>query len=107
MKVPTYQKYGLKKAQVEKSDSRDVKISHMLSHTLPLYLGIAFGIIVYIFYYIKVRPTDFLQIITQIFLFATVGVLCVGIPVIIFKVSEKIYYKTMNTHSDQYITIQE
>src|SRR5438105_6869699 len=107
MKVPTFQKYGIKKSQVEKSDSRDVKVSHMLSHTLPLYIGISLGVIVYIFYYIKIKPTDFLQIITGIFLFATVGVICVGIPVIIFKFSERIYYKVLNTHSDSYISIQE
>ena len=107
MKVPTYQKYGLKKSQVAMRDSKDIKVSHMLSHTLPLYLGISLGVLVYIFYFIKVKPTDFLQIVTEIFLFATVGVICVGIPVIIFKVSEKIYYKILNKHSDSYISIRE
>jgi len=107
MKVPTYQKYGLKKSQVEMRDSKDIKVSHMLSHTLPLYIGIGLGLLVYVFYYIKVQPTSVFQIITELFLFATVGVICVGLPVIIFKLSEKLYYKVLNTHSDNYINIRE
>jgi hypothetical protein len=107
MKVPTYQKYGLKKSQVEKSDSRDMQVSIMLSHTLPLYLGIGLGILVYIFYYTKTHPTGFLQIITQVFLFATIGVMCVGVPVIIFKLAERFYYNFLSKHSDKYITIQD
>ncbi len=107
MKVPTYSKFGIKKSEVEKSDSRDRKVSYALNHTLPLYVGIALGLLVYIAYFTKINPSGFLQIITQIFLFATVGVICVGVPVIIFKLTERFYYKFLNTSSDQYQAIKE
>lgn len=93
MKVPTYHKFGLTKAQIEQSEARDQKISDILTHKLTLGIGVAFGLVIYVIYYNKVRPDTFIQIVGQVFLFASMGIICVGIPAVLFKVCEMLYFK--------------
>ncbi len=93
MKVPTYHKFGLTKAQLQIAESRDKKISDILTHHLTIYIGLAFGLVLYILYFDKVRPDSFIQIVVQIFLFGSIGIICVGIPALLFKLVEMFYFK--------------
>lgn len=94
MKVPTYHKFGLTKTQLKQVETRDKKISDILTHHLTIAIGIALGIAVYIIYYRQVQPETFIQVIMQVFLFASMGVLCVGIPAVLFKLAEIYYFKS-------------
>lgn len=93
MKVPTYHKFGLTKAQLQIAESRDKKISDILTHHLTIGIGLAFGLVLYILYFNKVRPDSFIQIVVQIFLFGSIGIICVGIPALLFKIAEMFYFK--------------
>lgn len=93
MKVPTYQKFGLNKARLANIETRDKKISAILTHHLTIGVGLAFGLILYILYFNKVRPDSFIQIVVQIFLFGSMGIICVGIPALMFKLAEMYYFK--------------
>jgi hypothetical protein len=93
MKVPTYHKFGLTKAQIHKSEARDQKISDILTHKLTLGIGVVFGLVIYVIYYSKVQPESFIQIVGQVFLFASMGIICVGIPAVLFKLCEMLYFK--------------
>ena len=93
MKVPTYHKFGLTKAQIEVAESRDKKISEILTHHLTIAIGLVFGLVLYILYFDKVRPDTFIQIVVQIFLFGSIGIICVGIPAMLFKLAEMFYLK--------------
>jgi hypothetical protein len=93
LKVPTYHKFGLTKAQLQIADSRDKKISDILTHHLTIGIGLAFGLVLYILYFDKVRPDNFIQIVMQIFLFGSIGIICVGIPALLFKLAEMFYFK--------------
>ena len=86
MKVPTYHKFGLTKTQIEVAESRDKKISEILTHHLTITIGLVFGLVLYILYFDKVRPDTFIQIVVQIFLFGSIGIICVGIPAMLFQV---------------------
>jgi hypothetical protein len=107
LKVPTFHKFGLTKAQIEKSEIRDQKISDILTHHLTIGIGIVFGLVIYVFYYIKVKPDTFLQIIMQVFLFASLGIICVGIPAVLFKLGEMAYFKYFKERTQEHKTIQE
>lgn len=93
MKVPTYHKFGLTKTQLKEVETKDKKISDILTHHLTIGIGLALGAVVYIIYYNEVQPSTFIQVVMQIFLFASMGVLCVGIPAVLFKVAEMYYFK--------------
>jgi hypothetical protein len=107
MKVPTFHKFGLTKAQIDKSEASDKKISHILTHHLTIGIGIAFGLVIYVFYYIKVKPDTFIQIVMQVFLFASLGIICVGIPAVLFKVGEMAYFKYFKERTKEHKTIKE
>lgn len=107
MKVPTFHKFGLTKAQIIKSESRDKKISDILTHHLTIGIGIAFGLVLYILYFDKVRPDTFLQIIMQVTLFASMGILCVGVPAVLFKLAEMFYFKQIKAKTLESKTIAE
>ncbi|MCX7877928.1 MAG: restriction endonuclease [Ignavibacteria bacterium] len=107
MKVPTYSKFGLTKAQIELRESRDKKISDILTHHLTIIIGSAFGIFVYILNYAKIEPSNFFQMLVQIFLFASIGILCVGIPAVLFKIAEIFYFKFIRERSDEHKLIQK
>ncbi|GEM_PF-1404410 len=93
MKVPTFQKFGLTKAQLKVIETKDKKISDILTHHLTIGIGIAFGLVVYVIYFTKVQPDNFIQIITQVFIFASLGIICVGVPALLFKLAEMFYFK--------------
>lgn len=93
MKVPTFQKYGITKAQLRSAESRDKKISDILTHHLTIGIGIAFGMVVYVLYFNKVQPDNFIQIVTQVFIFASLGIICIGVPALLFKLAEMYYIK--------------
>ncbi|MEO8514686.1 MAG: hypothetical protein ABI543_14095 [Ignavibacteria bacterium] len=104
MKVPTYHKFGLTKAQLQIAESRDKKISDILTHHLTIGIGLAFGLVLYILYFNKVRPDSFIQIVVQIFLFGSIGIICVGIPALLFKLAEMFYFK-QKEKTDEHQTI--
>jgi hypothetical protein len=105
LKVPTFHKFGITKAQILKSDSRDKKISDILTHHLTIGIGIVFGLVLYILYFDKVRPDTFLQIIMQVTLFASMGIICVGIPAVLFKLAEIFYFKQVKAKTVEFKTI--
>ncbi len=107
MKVPTYAKYGLKKVEVESSDERDRKVTHLLTHTLPLLVGGLLGIVVFFVYFFKSGQTSVFQVIYQIFLFGTIGIMCVGIPMAFFVLAERAYYLYLNKKNKKYQAIQK
>jgi hypothetical protein len=107
MKVPTYHKYGLTKAGVDKSELRDRKISDILTHHLTIGIGIVLGILIYILNYSKVQPSNFIQAVMQVFLFASVGVICVGIPAVLFKFAEIFYFKYIRSKSKEKQNIEK
>lgn len=101
MKVPTFQKYGITKAQLRSAETRDKKISDILTHHLTIGIGIAFGMVVYILYFNKVQPDNFIQIVTQVFIFASLGIICIGVPALLFKLAE-MYYMKQRSKTDEH-----
>jgi len=99
LKVPTYHKYGLTKAGVKRSELRDRKISDILTHHLTIGIGSALGVLVYILNYSRVQPSNVIQAVMQVFLFASMGVLCVGVPAVLFKLAEMFYFKYISPRS--------
>lgn len=106
MKVPTYHKFGLTKARIEESENRDKMISDILTHHLTIGIGIAFGLVIYVVYYNAVKPSTFIQVVMQVFLFASLGVLCIGIPAVLFKLAEMFYFKNIKHKSEEYKAIE-
>lgn len=107
MKVPTYSKFGLTKTQLEYREERDKKISDILTHHLTIITGSAFGVFVYIINYTKIEPSNFFQMLVQIFLFASIGVLCIGVPAVLFKVTEILYFRFVRDRSKEHKDIQK
>lgn len=105
MKVPTFRKFGLTKAQIARVESRDKKISDILTHHLTVSIGLVFGLILYIIYFNKVRPDTFLQIVFQVFLFGSIGIICVGVPAMLFKLAEMFYFKQVRAKTDEHKSI--
>jgi len=105
MKVPTYSKYGLKKIEVEQSDLRDKKVTHLLTHTLPLIAGGILGIAVFFIYFFKSGQSNVLQVFYQIFLFGTIGVICVGLPMAFFVLAERGYFFFLSKGNEKYKSI--
>jgi hypothetical protein len=104
MKVPTYRKYGLSKKEFNRVNDRNRRVSHLLAHDIPFVLGIAIGIGLWIYTYKRLNPTGVLETASQIFLFGTIGLICVGIPMLIFKSVEKLYQYYMRKNSSEYIS---
>ncbi len=102
MKVPTYQKYGLTKSQLEKFEQRNRKVTQMLTHQIPLGIGLIIGIIVYILNYNKFNPTTLMQVLGQVFLFASLGVVCLGLPLMFFKIVDGWYYAFLEKTNQTY-----
>ncbi|MBZ0202994.1 MAG: hypothetical protein K8I03_08265 [Ignavibacteria bacterium] len=105
MKVPTYHKFGLTKTQLKQVETKDKKISDILTHHLTIIIGLSLGLIVYIMYYNEVKPTTFIQIVMQVFLFGSMGVLVVGIPAVLFKLAEMFYFKQIKQKTEEHKTI--
>ncbi len=105
MKVPTFHKFGITKAQIDRAESKDKKISDILTHHLTIAIGLSLGVVVYIIYYNEVKPSTFIQIVMQIFLFASMGVLCVGIPAVLFKLAEMFYFKHIKARQEDHKSI--
>ncbi|MCC6866515.1 MAG: hypothetical protein IT280_10195 [Ignavibacteria bacterium] len=106
MKVPTFQKFGITKARISTVENRDKKISDILTHHLTIGIGLAFGLVLYIIYFAKVQPESFIQIVVQIFLFGSIGIICVGIPALLFKLAEMFYFKHIKTRTSDYYAIE-
>lgn len=106
MKIPTYSKYGLKKFEIEESDERDRKVTHLLTHTLPLIAGGALGIVVFFIYFFKSGQETIFQVFYQIFLFGTIGIVCIGIPMAFFVFAERMYFYFKSKKNSKYRTIQ-
>ncbi len=102
MKVPTFHKFGITKSQIKVAESRDKKISDILTHHLTIGIGLAFGLVLYVLYFDKVKPDTFIQIVMQITLFASMGIICVGIPALLFKLAEMFYFKQVRAKTDEH-----
>jgi hypothetical protein len=107
MKVPTYKKYGISKRKLDSVNSRTRKVSNLLTHDIPLILGITIGIALWIFTYRKLSPSGFLDSVSKVFLFSTIGLICVGIPMLLFKAAEKLYYIYLERNSASYIGVKK
>lgn len=107
MKVPTYTKYGLKKARVEKREERKRKYSHLLTHSIPFVLGAAGGVVVYFIIHKDSYPATFIEFIGRIFIFATSGVFCIGILMLFFKLVENFYNSMEIKRSEEARRIQK
>ncbi len=107
MKVPTYSKYGLKKFEIEEADEHDRKVTHLLTHTLPLFAGGALGILVFFVYFFKSGQQSVFQVFYQIFLFGTIGIVCVGLPMAFFVLTERVYFRVRSKRDAKYRTIQK
>ena len=107
MKVPTYSKYGLKKFEIEEADEHDRKVTHLLTHTLPLLAGGALGILVFFIYFFKSGQATVFQVFYQAFLFGTIGIVCVGIPMAFFVIAERLYFHYRSKNNSKYRTIQD
>lgn len=105
MKVPTFHKFGITKSQIQVAESRDKKISDILTHHLTIGIGLAFGLVLYVLYFDKVKPDTFIQIVMQITLFASMGIICVGIPALLFKLAEMFYFKQVRAKTDEHKAI--
>lgn len=105
MKVPTYQKYGITKKEFENTKSKNSRISFLLTHEIPLVLGIIVGVVFWFISYRKLNPSGFFETAWQIFIFGTMGMMCIGIPMLIFKGLEKLYYMYLRSRSQQYNSI--
>ena len=105
MQIPTYSKFGLTKSQIESKDIRDRRVSDILTHHLTIFTGSAFGITIYVLNYSKIDPSNLFQMIVQVFLFASIGVMCVGVPAILFKFIELSYFKIVES-GDEHKTIE-
>jgi hypothetical protein len=105
LKVPTYQKYGITKSQLEKFDERNRKISNTLTHTLPFAGGIALGTTIYIINLSRFAPTNFFQVFYQLFLLISLSILSIGLLMVIFKYAEKYYYNRIENKNETYKSI--
>jgi hypothetical protein len=102
MKVPTYSKYGLKKYVVEQSENKDRKVTELLTHTLPLIFGGILGVIVFLVYFFKSGQSSVFQFISQLLLFGTIGIVCVGIPMAFFILAERLYFRYKKKNDKEY-----
>ncbi len=107
MKVPTFQKYGIKKSEVINKEIRETKISHLLTHSIPLTFGVCAGVVIYFIYYYQMGEVNVLNIIGNVFLFGSMGLLCVGIPMAILKLVERIWINFINPSTGKNPTITE
>jgi len=107
VKVPTYSKYGLKKIEIERSDERDRKVTKLLTHTLPLAAGGALGIVVFFIYFFKSGQTTVFSVFYQIFLFGTIGIVCVGIPMVFFVIAERLYFHYQRSSNKKYRSVMQ
>jgi hypothetical protein len=107
MKVPTYSKYGLKKTRVEKREERKRIITHTLTHSIPFVLGAAGGIIVYFIIHKGSYPETFTEFIGRLFIFATSGVLCIGILMLVFKLLDNLFTALELKRSEELKCIQK
>src|SRR5512141_2271487 len=102
MKVPTYQKYGITKSQLEQFEEKNRKISNLLTHRIPIGLGLFLGAGFYALNYSKFSPSGFLQAAGQIFLFCTIGLVCIAFPLMFFKGVDNFYYKYLKHTNETY-----
>ncbi len=102
MKVPTYRKYGISKRIFDRTRLRSSRTSFLLTHEIPLAAGVALGIVFWIISFKKLNPAGFLETAGQIFLFGAMGIICVGLPMLIFKGIEKLYYAYLCSRSETY-----
>jgi hypothetical protein len=102
LKVPTYQKYGLTKSQLEKFEEKNRKVTQLLTHQIPLALGLLIGILIYVLNYRKFNPDTIMKVLGQVFLFASLGVICLGLPLMFFKIVDSWYYTFLEKTNSTY-----
>lgn len=94
-------------SQYERMESRVKRTTHTLTHTVPLTIGVILGIVVYIFLLNRLRGTDLLEDIYKVFLFSGVWFLCVGVPMIVFRIAGSFYIKYLEKYSTEYKDVQK
>lgn len=107
MKVPTFRKFGFKKSEMESMERKNLTISQLLGHELPLGIGAVIGLIIYAINFKTMNPTGVMEIVGQLFIFGSVGLIAVGIPMVAFHYINKWYYKYLEKHNPQYQQIQK
>lgn len=88
-------------------ESRVKRTTHTLTHTVPLTIGVILGIVVYIFLLNRLRGTDLLEDIYKVFLFSGVWFICVGVPLILFRIAGSFYIKYLERYSSEYKNVQK
>jgi len=91
----------------ERMESRVKRTTHTLTHTVPLSIGVILGVVVYIFLLNRLRGTDLLEDITRVFLFSGVWFICVGVPLILFRIAGSFYIKYLERYSTEYKDAQK
>lgn len=98
---PSFEEFELTKEKYEGVLERNRKVSAALTHYLPLAAGAVFGILIYIIYYKPFTNPSFLEIVKSFFVFGGFGILFLGLPLLFFKVVEKIYFKFLSKRPEQ------
>ena len=93
---PTFEEFGLTEEKYEGIRERDRKVSVALTHYLPLASGAVFGILIYVIYYKPFSNPNVFDIVKSFFVFGGFGILFLGLPLLFFRVIEKIYYRIVS-----------
>ena len=102
MKVPTFRKYGITKSQIKNIENRVVKVTHYLTHLIPILIGISGGIILYLTIFRNISPHGVPQYIQRVFVFGTIIIICIGISMMLFKGIYFIYNSIYKKSSDNF-----
>jgi hypothetical protein len=105
MRKPTFEKFNLTEDEYRQVLERNKKVSLALTHYLPLSVGAVLGILIYIIYYRPFTSPNWFQIALSIFVFGGFGLLFLGLPMVFFRVVEKIYFKMLARKSEKYQSV--
>lgn len=102
MKVPTPKKFGIKKSQLEGVERKLDRTTYLLTHVVPLIVGITGGILLYISVFHKFDPHGIAQHVQQAFVLGSIVVLCIGISMLLFRGANYFYTEYFKRSSDVY-----
>lgn len=102
MQKPIFENFNLTEDEYRKILERNKKVSLALTHYFPLSFGAVLGILIYIIYYRPFTSPDWFQIAISVFVFGGFGLLFLGLPMVLFKVVEKVYYRVLEKKSERF-----
>lgn len=105
MQKPTFENFNLTEDEYRRVLERNKKVSLALTHYLPLCFGAVLGILIYIIYYRPFTSPNWFQIALSIFVFGGFGLLFLGLPMVFFRVVEKLYFKMLARKSEKYQSV--